>query len=113
MLKTYTALTLIVAVIVLALPIFDTTFAVFRRAINRRPISQGDRGHLHHRLVDKGLSQKKAVITMYIISGSFGIAAILVVMQDFVLAMLIIAFIFIVWIGDISRTYIKKNKISE
>lgn len=112
MLKTYTALTLIVAVIVLALPIFDTTFAVFRRAINRRPISEGDRGHLHHRLVDRGLSHKKAVITMYFVSGSFGIAAILVVMQDFTLAIIIIGFIFTVWIGDIGRTYLKKNKIS-
>ena len=109
MLKTYTALTLIVAVIVLALPIFDTTFAVFRRAINRQPIHQADRGHLHHRLVDRGLSQKKAVITLYIISGSFGIAAILIVMQDFILALLIISFIFVVWLGDIGLSCLKKQ----
>ncbi len=113
MLKTYTALTLIVAVIVLAIPIFDTTFAVFRRAINRKPIHEADRGHLHHRLVDRGLSHKKAVITLYFISGSFGIAAILVVMQDVTLALLIIGFIFIVWLGDIGLSYLKKNKISD
>lgn len=113
MLKTYTALTLIVAVIVLALPIFDTVFAIFRRAINKKPIHMADRGHLHHRLVDRGLSHKKAVITLYIISGSFGIAAILIVMQDVKLAVLIIAFIFVVWLGDLCISYFKKNKLSE
>lgn len=113
MLKTYTALTLIVAVIVLALPIFDTTFAVFRRAINRRPISEADRGHFHHRLVDRGLSPKKAVITLYIISGSFGIVAILITMQDFTLALLIFGFMCAVWLGDIGLSRFKKNKIRE
>ncbi len=102
MLKTYTALTLIVAVIILALPIFDTAFAIIRRTINRRPIHVGDRGHLHHRLVDRGLSHKRAVITLYVISGFFGIAAILVVMQDFAIALLIIGFILSVWLGDIA-----------
>lgn len=112
MLKTYTALTLIVAVIVLALPIFDTVFAVIRRTMNKQPIHIGDRGHLHHRLVDRGLSHKKAVITLYIISGSFGIAGILVVMQDFTLAMLIVGFIMIVWLMDLGLSRHKKNKIS-
>lgn len=113
MLKTYTALTLVVAVLILALPIFDTFFAITRRVMNRKPISEADRGHLHHRLVDRGLSQKRAVVTMYLISGGFGIAAILVVLQDFTLAMLIIGFLFAVWLGDIGITYLKKNKLSD
>lgn len=113
MLKTYTALTLIVAVIVLALPIFDTVFAVIRRTLNKKPIHVADRGHLHHRLVDRGLSHKKAVLTLYFVSGSFGIAGILVVMQDFTLAMLIVGFILIVWLGDLGLTKYRKNKLSE
>ncbi|WZL81687.1 MraY family glycosyltransferase [Vallitaleaceae bacterium 9-2] len=113
MLKTYTALTLIVAVLVLGLPIFDTTFAVLRRLINKKPISQGDRGHLHHRLIDKGLSQKRAVVTLYAVSGAFGIAGILVVMSDFKLALLIVGFILSIWLLDMGRTHFKKDKFSE
>lgn len=111
MLKTYTAATLIVGVLILGLPIFDTTFAIIRRLIKKQPVYVGDRGHLHHRLVDKGLSQKKAVLTLYMISGGFGIAAILVVLQDFGFAILIVGFILAVWLGDIGISYLRKNKV--
>ena len=100
MLKTYTALTLVVAVIVLALPIADTMFAIIRRVANHRPISEGDRGHLHHRLIDKGLSQKKAVLTLYFVSALFGLAAILIVLKDVWAAVILLAVVFAVWIGD-------------
>ncbi len=100
MLKTYTALTLVVAVIVLALPIADTLFAIVRRTMNHRPISEGDRGHLHHRLIDKGLSQRKAVLTLYFVSALFGLAAILIVLQDIWAAAILLAVMFTVWIGD-------------
>lgn len=108
MLKTYTALTLVVAVIVLALPIADTLFAIIRRTVNHRPISEGDRGHLHHRLIDKGLSQKKAVLTLYFVSGLFGLAAILIVLQDAWMAAVILVLVFAVWIGDNLRN--RKHK---
>lgn len=109
MLKTYTALTLVVAIIVLALPIADTLFAIIRRTINRRPISEGDRGHLHHRLIDKGLSQRKAVLTLYFISALFGLAAILVVLKDAWVAAIILLIVFSVWIGDSLRTRFKQK----
>lgn len=82
LIKGYTAVTIIIAVLVLAIPIFDTTFAIFRRILTRRPIMEADRGHLHHRLVDKGYSQKRAVITLYGISGGFGIIGILLANKD-------------------------------
>ena len=86
--------------IVLALPIADTMFAIIRRVVNHRPISEGDRGHLHHRLIDKGLSQKKAVLTLYFISALFGLAAILVVLKDVWAAAILLIVVFAVWIGD-------------
>lgn len=113
MLKTYTAATLIVGILILGLPIFDTAFAIIRRLIKKQPVYVGDRGHLHHRLVDKGLSHKKAVLTLYLISGGFGIAAILVVLQDFTFAILIVGFILAVWLGDIGLSYLRKDKLSE
>lgn len=110
LIKSYTAITMVVAIIVLGLPIFDTSFAILRRVIKRKPIMQADRGHLHHRLVDKGLSHKNAVLTLYAISGALGIAGILVAMKDFKLAIFIIAFLAGVWLIDMVRSYLKKKK---
>lgn len=113
MLKTYTAMTLVVAVIVLALPIADTLFAIIRRTANRRPISEGDRGHLHHRLIDKGLSQRKAVLTLYFVSGLFGLAAILMVLNDAWVSVIILLLVFTVWIGDNLRQHYKNKNAKE
>lgn len=75
--KSVATITIVVPILALGLPIFDTTFAIFRRLINKRPISEADKGHVHHRLLDKGLSQKQAVLVLYMVSAVFGSAAIL------------------------------------
>ncbi|SEF38988.1 UDP-GlcNAc:undecaprenyl-phosphate GlcNAc-1-phosphate transferase [Caloramator fervidus] len=72
------AFVIIVPILILALPIYDTLFAIIRRKINKRPISEADKGHIHHKLLDMGLSQKQAVLVMYFISFIFGIASVLV-----------------------------------
>lgn len=107
--KSYTALALVVGGIVLGLPIFDTSFAILRRMANKQSIAQADRGHLHHRLVDKGISHKRAVLTMYAVAGAFGIAGVLFAMRDFLLAAIIIGVILIVWVIDI-MTHRPKEK---
>ena len=82
LLKTYTFATIFIAVLVLGLPIFDTTFAILRRFLNGKPIMEADKGHLHHRLMDKGYSQKQTVVTLYGISGGFGLTALAFSKQD-------------------------------
>lgn len=111
--KSYTVVTVIVGAIVLGLPIFDTSFAIIRRLVNKQSIYKGDRGHLHHRLVDKGISHKRAVLTMYGVSGCFGIAGILFALKDFFLASLIIGIIMAVWLGDIMYTSHRNKKIKQ
>lgn len=83
LLKSYTIVTILVAILILGLPVFDTAFAILRRALSGKPITAPDRGHLHHRLVDKGYSHKRAVITLYGISGVFGLSAIALAEHDF------------------------------
>lgn len=63
--KGYAAISVAAPFLILALPIFDTSFAILRRIKNHQPIMAPDRGHLHHRLIDMGLSQKQAVIFIY------------------------------------------------
>lgn len=80
--KGYAALAIVVATLAIGLPIFDTTFAILRRIWNKKPIMQADRGHLHHRLIDKGYSPKRAVIIMYGISIILASIAIIIAMKD-------------------------------
>jgi UDP-GlcNAc:undecaprenyl-phosphate GlcNAc-1-phosphate transferase len=63
-------------VLALGLPIYDTLIAMLRRFINKRPIMEGDREHLHHKLLDLGLSQRQAVLVMYSISALLSLSAI-------------------------------------
>lgn len=74
--KSAAAIAITVPVLALGLPIYDTLMAIVRRSLNRQPVMQGDREHIHHKLLDLGLSQKQAVLVMYIISGILGLSAI-------------------------------------
>ena len=56
---------------------FDTLFAIVRRALNHKPIMGADRGHLHHRLLDNGFTQKETVAILYVIATVMGICAVL------------------------------------
>ncbi len=78
--KTYTAIVLIAPIIVLALPIFDTLFAIVRRVVKGKSIKavlKPDKGHLHHRLMQRGYTQKQAVLIMYGITAILGMFAII------------------------------------
>jgi UDP-GlcNAc:undecaprenyl-phosphate GlcNAc-1-phosphate transferase len=76
-LRRSTLIAVIVPVMVLGIPIFDTAFAIFRRLVNKKPIMQADKGHLHHRLMESGYGQRRAVLMLYGISGVMGMAAVL------------------------------------
>ena len=73
--KSAAAIAIFLPVIILGVPVFDTTFAMLRRAIAGRGIMSADKGHLHHRLLRKGLSQRETVGVLYLISIVFGLIA--------------------------------------
>lgn len=70
--KSAAAFSLAVPILAFGLPIYDTLFAMVRRKINGKPIMQADKGHFHHRLLNMGLSQRQAVLIMYLISCVLG-----------------------------------------
>lgn len=78
--KTYTAIVIIAPIIVLGLPIFDTIWAIIRRIIKTKSIKgvfKADKGHLHHRLMARGYTQKQAVFILYGITATLGMSAII------------------------------------
>lgn len=78
MVKSVAAVALVIPVFALGLPIFDTTFAIIRRYINKKPIMEADKDHLHHKLMKIGLNQRQTVLIMYFISMVLGLVAIIV-----------------------------------
>jgi UDP-GlcNAc:undecaprenyl-phosphate/decaprenyl-phosphate GlcNAc-1-phosphate transferase len=73
--KSVTLFSFVVPIIILGVPVFDTTFAIIRRLANKQPISAPDKGHLHHRLLQLGLSHRNTVLLIYGLSILFSVAA--------------------------------------
>jgi UDP-GlcNAc:undecaprenyl-phosphate GlcNAc-1-phosphate transferase len=76
-LASHTFLAMLVPVVVLAVPLFDTTLVTIVRRLNGRPVSQGGRDHTSHRLVALGLSERGTVLLLYATCGLFGLFALL------------------------------------
>lgn len=66
--KVTATLVFVIPVIIMGIPIFDTTYAVTRRMVSGQPVFKADKEHLHHKLLNMGLSQKKVVLTIYAIN---------------------------------------------
>jgi UDP-GlcNAc:undecaprenyl-phosphate GlcNAc-1-phosphate transferase len=76
LLKTAAAVALAFPLLVLAIPIIDTSFVVAKRIKHGKPIYSADRFHLHHRFLDRGFTQRQAVLTMYLWCATLAGAAI-------------------------------------
>lgn len=82
-LKNVTFITLIIPVMILGVPITDTMFAIIRRKLNNKPIMQADKHHLHHRLMQMGLTHKQTVLVIYGLSLIFSLIALLYPLSSF------------------------------
>ena len=80
--KTVTLFVFIAPVLVLGLPIFDTLFAIIRRIVKGKSLKavfSADKGHLHHRLMKQGFTQKQSVAILYALSATLGMLAIIMI----------------------------------
>ena len=77
-LKRATVVGALVPMLALAVPIFDTLFAMLRRTLKHQSIMHADKGHLHHHLMAAGFGQRRSVLIMYGIIGIMGIVAVLI-----------------------------------
>ncbi|KHF39603.1 glycosyltransferase family 4 protein [Halalkalibacter okhensis] len=109
--KNVTVFSLIIPVIILAVPISDTLFAIVRRFVNKQPLSAPDKSHLHHCLLRLGLSHKQTVLVIYAITAFFSVGAVMLTMSTLwisvmIMCVLIIAIEFIVErVGLVSSEY--------
>ncbi|MGE5674893.1 MAG: MraY family glycosyltransferase [Mycobacterium leprae] len=75
-LKTTVTIGVFVPLVALALPIFDTAFAIIRRLASGKSIGEADKDHLHHRLLRLGLSHRNTVLVMWAVSAGLGLSAV-------------------------------------
>ena len=99
-LKRATMVGAIIPMLVLAVPIFDTAFAMLRRLARQESIMKADKGHLHHHLMAAGFGQRRSVLIIYGIVGIMGVVAVLIsraLYKDaFFLALIALLFLMII-----------------
>ncbi len=109
--KYVTLFAFIMPILILGVPISDTFFAIIRRMVHKKPISEADKNHLHHRLLQTGLSHRQTVITIYGLSMVFGISAVFFNQATLWGAVVIVGIILFILelgveaIGLVSKTY--------
>lgn len=92
-LKSAAALSLMVPILILGVPIFDTLFSVWRRVRLKRSPIRPDTDHFHFRLVKLGLNQRQAVLVIYIISAVLGGCAVLLAQNPTLTSLAVVVFI--------------------
>jgi UDP-GlcNAc:undecaprenyl-phosphate GlcNAc-1-phosphate transferase len=101
---------LVVPIVALGVPILDTLLAIARRALRGAPLFSADRGHLHHRLLDRGFTQRQASLTLYGMSAALALTALVLVRAtdgDAVAALAIVGVATLValrWLGFLRRS---------
>ncbi len=108
--KATTCVSLLIPVLAAGLPIFDTVVTLVRRFLNGRGLFSPDRGHLHHVLLDAGISHRRVVIGLYTLSSVLCSAALVIVLnrnRDIGLAVFIASVIGSVFWGISTRAHLR------
>lgn len=113
--KVTTFTSLVVPVVILAIPIFDTAFAIFRRLLKGQNIGVADKEHFHHQLLKMKYSPVASILIIYAIDISFAAISILYILGDNQVAIaiyviLMILLLFVVLKTDILFEHRKKKK---
>lgn len=116
-LKNVTFISLVVPIIILGVPISDTIYAIIRRKLNNKPISQADKHHLHHQLMRLGLTQRQTVLVIYALSLIYSFVSMLFLLSPvWAMAMLLIGLLiavelFVESIGLLGKKYKPLTKL--
>lgn len=111
--KTTALTTIFIPILVLAIPVLDTLFAIIRRALKKENPFSPDREHIHHQLLNFNLSQRKTVIVIYTINILFAIATVYYTLYDAKKAMVIYGILMILVTWFVLHTTIISEKAKQ
>jgi UDP-GlcNAc:undecaprenyl-phosphate/decaprenyl-phosphate GlcNAc-1-phosphate transferase len=80
--KSSTAVAVAIPLLAFGVPVLDTSLALLRRFLGRRPLFNGDREHIHHMLLTRGWSQRRVALVLYCLCALFGLQSLLFVADD-------------------------------
>ena len=83
------------ALLILGIPALDVAWAILRRLSGKRKATQADRGHLHFRLLDAGLTVRQAVLLLYTVTAVFGSVTLVTRGQQKVYALIALALVMV------------------
>ena len=106
--KTATLLGLTAPLMAMSIPLLDTVLAITRRFLRHQPIFSADRGHIHHKLLERGLTVRSAALVMYAVCGGVAILSLLQnTLYDSFGSIILILFCVGVWIGVQNLGYVE------
>ena len=106
--KSATALGLTAPLMALAIPLLDTALAIVRRFITKQPIFAADRGHIHHRLLDRGLTPRRVALSLYAACGLAAALSLLTsVSENYMAGLVVVVFCAFTWLGVQHLGYIE------
>ena len=115
--KNVTLTTLLVPICLLAIPIMDTLFAIIRRVINKKPIGEPDKKHLHHQLLNLNISHRNTVLIIYFLDILFAGAMLVYMLYDRTVGVILYSILFIIVLIFVLKTNIiiehKKKQSNE
>ena len=117
--KNVTMTSLIIPLLVLAIPILDTLFAIIRRALKGQNIAKPDKFHIHHQLLNRNFSQRATVLIIYVVDLLFAFASIVYVLKDAMLGYIIYGILLVIVVAFVVKTNVVvdhediKKKLSE
>ena len=116
--KNVTMTSLIIPLLVIAIPILDTIFAIIRRMLKGEKITDGDKYHIHHQLLNRHFSQRATVIIIYMIDMLFAMASIVYVTNDHKFGYIIYGVLLFIVITFVAKTNVvvdndKKKEIKK
>jgi UDP-GlcNAc:undecaprenyl-phosphate GlcNAc-1-phosphate transferase len=98
--KSVTLIAMLAPVLAVSIPLLDVALSITRRFLRKRPIFQGDRGHIHHKLLDRGFSQRATVLVIYAVCFLAALVSLLVsALHNQFSGFIIFLFGIPVWIG--------------
>ena len=98
--KSVTLVALTAPLLAVSIPLLDVMLSIVRRYLRNRPIFQADRGHIHHKLLDRGFTTRGAVLTIYALCGLVAVMSLLMTtFHNRFSALIVIAFCGAAWMG--------------
>src|SRR5713101_7068555 len=97
--KAPTMVAVAIPVVSLGLPILDVVLAVVRRFLSGKPLFSGDKEHIHHKLLKRGLSQRGAVLVLYAVTAGFALLSLVLLHDAAMLALVMTVMGIGVWYG--------------